>query len=59
MTKWGVDSVIPGLSRSATTKVDGGGGGRRTSSGPGGRAREDGDMGPPERKRLSGVGETF
>ena len=33
--------------------------GRRTSSGPGVRGREDGNMGPPERKRLSGVGETF
>lgn len=59
LPKKGVDSVIPGLLRSATTKVDGAGGGRRTSSGPGGRVREDGDMGPPDRKRLSGVGETF
>lgn len=51
LTKRGVDSAIPGLYGSA--------GARRTSAGPGGRGREDGDMGPPERKRLSGVGETF
>lgn len=54
----GVDSVIPGSLRIAT-KGDGAGVGRRISSGPGSRVREDGDMGPPERKRLSGVGETF
>ncbi len=53
-----VDSGIPGLLWGAT-KVDGAGDGRRTSAGPGVRVREDGDMGPPERKRLSGVGETF
>lgn len=53
------DSVIPGPVRNVTTKVDGAGSGRRTSSGLGGRVREDGDMGPPDRKRLSGVGETF
>ena len=38
------------------------GAGRRISSGPGVKAREDGDMGPPGRrtvKKLSGVGETF
>lgn len=59
ITTRGVDSVIPMPLRSATMKTDGAGVGRRTSSGPGGRSREDGDMGPPERKRLSGVGETF
>lgn len=54
-----VDSGIPGLFRGTTKKVEGAGLGRRTSSGLGGRAREDGDMGPPDRRRLSGVGETF
>lgn len=55
-------SGIPALltSSSAKKKVnDVGERGRRISSGPGYRVREEGDMGPPERKRLSGVGETF
>ena len=55
----GADSVVSGLLRDATTKVDGAGSSRRTSSGFGGRVREDRDMGPPDRRRLSGVGETF
>ena len=56
-------SAIPGLSTSnAKRRISGLGSGRRTSSGAGSKTREEGDMGPPERKtvrKLSGVGETF
>lgn len=51
-------SAIPAPTTSVKKMASGIGVGRRISSGAGIR-REDGDMGPPERKRLSGVGETF
>lgn len=56
-------SAIPGLpSNNAKRRISGLGHGRRISSGAGNKTREDGDMGPPERRamrKLSGVGETF
>lgn len=52
------DSAIPAPTTSVKKMASGIGVGRRISSGAGIR-REEGDMGPPERKRLSGVGETF
>lgn len=51
-------SAIPAPTTSAKKMANGVGVGRRISSGAGLR-REEGDMGPPDRKRLSGVGETF
>lgn len=54
-----ISSGIPALSSSTKKRVSGVERARRISSGPGFRAKEDGDMGPPERKRLSEVGETF
>lgn len=57
--KGDVSSGIPMPGASVKKKVSGIGTGKRISSGPGVRGREDGGMGPPERKRLSGVGETF
>ena len=56
--KGDVGSGIPALASTAK-KANGIGMARRISSGPGVKGREEGDMGPPERKRLSGVGETF
>lgn len=56
-------SGIPAFSAgSAKRRISGQGPGRRISSGAGNKGREEGDMGPPERKpvrKLSGVGETF
>lgn len=51
-------STIPAPTTSVKKLANGIGVGRRISSG-GSIRREEGDMGPPERKRLSGVGETF
>lgn len=51
-------SAIPAPTTSVKKMASGINVGRRISSGAGIR-REEGDMGPPERKRLSGVGETF
>lgn len=51
-------SAIPAPTTSIKKMASGIGVGRRISSGAGIR-KEEGDMGPPERKRLSGVGETF
>lgn len=51
-------SAIPAPTTSVKKMANGIGAGRRISSGAGIR-REEGEMGPPERKRLSGVGETF
>lgn len=51
-------SAIPAPTTSVKKVASGIGAGRRISSGAGIR-REEGEMGPPERKRLSGVGETF
>lgn len=56
-------SGIPSFPTSnAKRRISGLGSGRRLSSGTGTKPREEGDMGPPERKpvrKLSGVGETF
>ena len=56
-------SAIPTFSSNTThRRVSGLGQGKRLSAGPGSKPREDGDMGPPERRtirKLSGVGETF
>ena len=56
-------SGIPAYSTAtAKRRISGLGPGRRISSGAGAKGREEGDMGPPERKpvrKLSGVGETF
>ena len=57
--KGDASSGIPTPGASAKKKISGIGVGKRISSGPGVRGRDDGGMGPPERKRLSGVGETF
>lgn len=57
--KGDVSSSIPTPGASVKMKASGIGVGKRISSGLGSRGREDGGMGPPERKRLSGVGETF
>jgi len=46
----------------AKRRISGLGPGRRISSGAGAKGREEGGMGPPERRavrKLSGVGETF
>ncbi len=46
----------------AKRRISGLGLGRRISSGAGAKGREEGGMGPPERRpvrKLSGVGETF
>lgn len=46
----------------AKRRISGLGPGRRVSSAAGAKGREDGGMGPPERRpvrKLSGVGETF
>jgi len=46
----------------AKRRISGLGPGRRITSGAGAKGREEGGMGPPERRpvrKLSGVGETF
>ena len=54
-----MNSGIPSLSMS-TKKIPGeSSNGRKIGCISGSRGREEGDMGPPERRRLSGVGETF
>lgn len=50
-------SGIPALASNVKLKTGGAGLGRRTNVGLG--IRSEGDMGPPDRKRMSGIGETF
>jgi len=55
----GIPAISAGI---AKRRISGLGPGRRISSGAGAKGREEGGMGPPERRpvrKLSGVGETF
>lgn len=52
-----IGTGIPALVSGVKLKTGGTSVGRRTSAGLG--IRSEGDMGPPDRKRMSGIGETF